>query len=67
MVLGTQWAEMVDDDPQLLVELMALRLERDCPEDIMFVEGMRYVLKLLNPLTKEKLIQDSFTLFEEDK
>ena len=67
MVLDTQWAEMIDCDPQLLVELRALRLERDCPEDIMFVEGMRYVLELLDPLTKERLIQDSFTLFEEDK
>lgn len=65
MELDTRWANMVDEDPQLLVELMAHRLESKytTKEDQIFVEGIRYALELLQNRTI--LIQDSFTLFEE--
>lgn len=59
---GEGWVNMVEGDPKLLIELMASKLERDkespTPHD--FIEGMRYVIELLDDT--ENLIMDSFNL-----
>ena len=67
MILDTRWAEMVDKDQPLLVELMAQRIESDLPNhegDREFVAGMRYALELLS--NRETLIMDSYSLFERE-
>lgn len=65
MKLDENWANMVEDDPLLLVEVMActLEMEEDLTEgNIEFIAGMRYTIELLSD--KNTLIMDSFTLFK---